>query len=254
MLGSGPSVSLFQRKEDVVIGVNGAASLLKPKDYLLSGDERAHLRDWFKRLPKGVVPILKPHSAMYCETFYPNQALRERLIRIYVGYMDSHPERVHVADDGFRSVYAGDPVMDGFFAGFPLPAPPNAIVRKVSFDCPVGRDSDRLVTGATSAAMAMHLAVVMGASEIHLYGVQFTNEASGKPTAFNGTNYFYVPKPGEAGRTTANQMERMDVAVMQASQAGVPVYSHGFTRLQNTIEIDANEFAPLAEPPAPSQV
>jgi len=50
VLGSAPSIKLFQRLEDIIIGVNGAGKLLQKSDYFLSADQAAHKRSWFLEL------------------------------------------------------------------------------------------------------------------------------------------------------------------------------------------------------------
>ncbi|MFA4982903.1 MAG: hypothetical protein WC588_01675 [Candidatus Micrarchaeia archaeon] len=253
VLGSGPSVSLFQRKEDVVIGVNGAGQLLRSGDYLFSQDERACMRSWFTTLAPEVTCVLKATAAMRSERLYPDREIREGLIGIFESYVKSHPSEVRLNDDGFKTIRPGNPVIDAFQELFPIPKPPHMIVRFVN-EQSISREMGSLIKKGTSACGAMQLAYVMGASEIHLYGVQFTNDAKGIPTSYSGTNYFYVPKPGEEGRTMEEQRIDMDGIASRISCLGAKVYSHGFTRLKNTIKMDADKCAPLAEQPAPSRV
>lgn len=237
VLGSGPSVKLFSRKEDAVIGVNGAAKLLEPGDYFLSGDKRAHLRSWFLELRDGIACMLKPHAAMYSARFYPDEKIRAGLIAFYEGYMAQHPEEVHVSDDGFRAIRRGNAVVDCFIENFPLPAQPHAIIRKYDPDQSLSKDMDALINGGSSACEAMQVAFVMGAKSIHLYGVQFNNDAIGDPNSHTGTNYFYVPNKGEEGRTKDSQLQVMDGLIAKAMELGTNVYSYGFTRLQNPVKL-----------------
>ena len=236
VLGSGPSVHLFRRKEDVVIGVNGAGSLLQKGDYLFSQDERAYMRSWFLDLPCGIACVLKPTAAMYSEWFYPDETVRKRLIGFFEDYMRKNPSEVYVKEDGFRVVKPGNPIIDAFQAAFPLPQPPHLILRKLVYEQEISRDMNALIKKGTSACGATQLAYVMGADSIHLYGVQFTNDAAGNPNSYTGANYFYCPKEGEKGRTTSEQMEIMDGIIATIIGLGTPVYSYGYTRLQNTIK------------------
>ena len=83
ILGSAPSVKLFERKEDVTIGVNGAGQLLRGSDIFVSGDERAHTRSWFLDLPDSITCILRPQAAIYSSRFYPDYNTRSKFISFY---------------------------------------------------------------------------------------------------------------------------------------------------------------------------
>ena len=47
ILGSGPSISLFNEKEDLAIAVNGAALMEKKYQIFLAGDVHSPQRDWW---------------------------------------------------------------------------------------------------------------------------------------------------------------------------------------------------------------
>jgi len=111
----------------------------------------------------------------------------------------------------------------------PVPSKPHLILRHVSKTEPIMRNQKTLNSGGTSVGVAMQLAYVMGASEIHLYGVEFSN--------VKGNNYFYNVQTGETGATPEDKMRRMDEMIVEIISQGTQVFSHGFTNLKNSIKV-----------------
>ncbi len=233
VLGSAPSVKLFKVLEDVVIGVNGAGTMLKVGDYFLSSDQCAHSKSWFLDLDKKMTCILRAVSAIYSDRFYSDQTVRGNLIGVYEQYMRKHPECVSYLGNHPYLAVGKTPWLVDFGKSLPEPKEPNLILRYLSKNEKISREQKVLNSGATSAGLALQLANVMGASEIHLYGVEFSNFSED----LNGNNYFYTSKQGETGKTTKEQRIRMDEIIENLIQSGVPVYSHGYTLLQNSIKI-----------------
>lgn len=227
VLGSSPSVELYNQKEDFAIGVNGAGELLSINDYFLSGDEQAHQRLWFKELSNDITCILRAHSAIYVDRFYPNQESSQS-IKEYETHMDNFPNEVITRSDGFRFLPSWqNTFMFDFLKEVPDPVSSHLIIRNISREEIIGRNQKYLNTGGTSAAMAMQTAYLMGAKEIHLYGVEFSNPS--------GNNYF---NNKSLGLTTDSQRKNMDEMIFQTKNAGVKVYSHGPTNLENSIKVD----------------
>lgn len=241
VLGSGPSiVDTFDndsRLEDVVIGVNGAGKLLKPNDYFLSGDQTAHTRSWFRELSNGVRCILAATAAIYSPFFYPDDSLRHRLIGTYEGYMDEHPEAVvWKTGQNLRCVLPGDDYIDTFFYQMPDCVEPHIIMKNLTTGEQISRDQRKINYGGTSACMALQIAHVMGAIEVHLYGVEFSNYA----VNYSGSNYFYEAREGEKGMTTESMLTYMDGVIEKVIKQGTLVVSHGPTRLKNSLKYQSS--------------
>jgi len=88
-----------------------------------------------------------------------------------------------------------------------------------------------LRSGATSSGGALQIAFLMGAREIHLYGVEFTNQ--GKP--YQGSNYFYSDSSSEGGHTDDGQRLAMEILLENVQAYGVQVFHYGPTKLRNLI-------------------
>ncbi|MBR9683744.1 hypothetical protein GOV03_04355 [Candidatus Woesearchaeota archaeon] len=237
VLGSAPSVKLFNHQEHRAIGVNGAGCLLTDNDFFFSGDQIAYQRSWFTELPDEVTCILLPTAAIYSPKFYPNDEVRNSLIQVYESYMDRHPEEVFWKEgQGIRCVLPGNEYIDDFFSQIVEPAKPHLILRDISTTELISRDQKLINFGGTSACMALQIAYVMGAREIHLYGIEFSNPVE-PDSPYQGDNYFYTPKEGETGMTGWSQRIVMDYVIEEIIQQGTPVISHGPTNLENSIQL-----------------
>ncbi|MFH1376333.1 MAG: hypothetical protein ABIH25_01730 [Candidatus Woesearchaeota archaeon] len=241
VLGSAPSVMIFNRGEDIVIGVNGAGYLLHGRDIFLSGDQAAHTRSWFLDLDEDVQCIIKPHSAIYSPKFYPDEKIRNKFINEYEKYMDEKPSLVKTTELGLRWVSSRDEHINNLFLQLPSPSEPHLLMHYIAGSknpVPVSRRHQKAINvGGTSACMALQVAHVMGASSIHLYGVEFSNEVS-SDSSYYGGNYFYKPKLGETGRTLPSQREFMDRIILETMAEGTRVFSHGPTALENTFKVE----------------
>jgi hypothetical protein len=238
VLGSAPSLlDFFKRKEDIVIGVNGAGYVLKDGDYFLSGDELAYKRSWFLDLDEKVICILRPHSAIYSPRFYPDKDLRKKLIEYYESFFDKYAEKA-VNKFGVKVLPPGIKEVDDFFLNeLPDCSPPNMILKTVSMNEMISRDQKKINVGGTSACMALQLAYVMGAEEIHLYGVEFSNDISGN-NFYSAGNYFYDAKNNETGMTLPEQRDFMDEIILEILTQNTKVFSHGPTKLENSIKLE----------------
>lgn len=253
VLGSGKSLDLFQRQQGVVIGVNGAKRDLVRGDYFLSNDEVAHKQAWFPKPEEGVTLILLPVAAMHVPAMYPDPVQRQALVQFYQGLMDRHPERVknHKDFEGTSVLMPGLEEFDRWCENFPLPAPPHFTFRRIRMaraqdieqDAAgqlVSREQTSIIKGGDSACVGVQIAHLMGASEIHLYGVQFTNS----PT-WETLGHEYAPGCDGMGGVTSEAQRAIFNAVIQAVQRqGTRVISHGYTRLDGTECMEFDLYVP----------
>ena len=267
VLGSAPSVRRFLREEDVVIGINGAASLLKEGDFFFSNDEIINMRSYFKEMSPLVTCVIRPHAAIYSYRMYPDEELRRKFVERYESFirriLEEDPVEYGriIRDESIAEKVIGGTValkeggpwvvlpsdyaprakeIDELFEEGSLPGPisPHLVMRSVFQylpDTEISRNQKHLYYMGTSSSAAIQLAYIMGASEIHLYGVEFSNKTEdGRAT---GTNYFYKAKKGEAGITTDSQRKVMDEVVRKIIDGGIRILSHGPTNLENTIRL-----------------
>ena len=103
------------------------------------------------------------------------------------------------------------------------PAPGHGWFRyaQSSFPCAEGDfaralGEGRLLHGATISGVAMQVALLMGASEIHLYGCSMDNDA--------GDNYLHA---GSRGRTTPSQRASLANLLDVIRGSGTRVLVHG---------------------------
>jgi hypothetical protein len=101
-------------------------------------------------------------------------------------------------------------------------------------DVEVNQSMCRLRSGGTSAGGALQIAFLMGAKEIHLYGVEFTNQ--GVP--YKNLNYFYQGELREGGHTDSTQQMVMEELIQIVQEQGVKVFHHGHTKLKNLIILE----------------
>lgn len=236
VLGSAPSLlSYFNRKEDVVIGVNGAGYVLETGDYFLSGDERAYHRSWFKSLKEGITLILRPQSAIYSDKLYQGN-LQSSLIKQFEKFMQDNPSCVQSFGD-LKWIASLNELSDVFFEELPVCIEPHIVLKTVSTDEPISRNQKKINVGGTSACMAVQVAYVMGAKEIHLYGVEFSNDIS-QGNLYSAGNYFYDAKNNETGMTLPSQRKVIDSIIKKIIEKGTNVFSHGPTNLENSIKLE----------------
>ena len=268
VLGSAPSVTSFERREDMVIGINGAASLLRKGDLFFSCDEIINTRSYFNDMSEGIQCLVRPHAAIYSPRLYPDETIRTKFIGEYERFiqeiLSENPkmyqkvmndpeilvktigETIALKQGGPWVVFPADyspraQTIDDLFADGSLPDPtfPHLIMREIFQYLPesvISRNQRHLFYNGTSTSGAIQLANLMGAREIHLYGVEFSNQThDGRAT---GTNYFYDAKKGETGMTNESQRGIMDEVIRKIREQGTEVFSHGPTNLKNSIRAD----------------
>jgi len=265
VLGSGPSLPyFFKRKEDVVIGVNGASTLLRLKDYFLSDDSAAPEKTWFKNLDKRITMILTSAAAIQVPEIYPHKHVRNQLQHDYNKKVQTwinlaKPLRNTLEDygrtdnlqyprkssNGKYYLPPTHPFLEDFEHNMPNPKPPHIVLKYRSVNEPISREQIKINMEGTSSHVALQIAYLMGASEIHLYGVEFSNYPKNGQLHSSG-NYFYQPASGEFGMTLDTQLKTMDNTIQEINKLGTPVFSHILskksekwnTRLTNSIKIE----------------
>jgi len=226
VLGSAPTLELYHEREDLAIAVNGASQIDRGYDYFLTGHQTSHLKSWF-RTREGISRIINSMSAVYDPQLYPDEEARERLIKEYEESMPSLPSKPDLR-------------FNRYFRELPQPAKPHGFF--YYGDAPwrelpglISREQTQLYAGGTSACLAVQVAHIMGAGEIHVYGCAFDNDS---PVPFKGERYFYAPKEGERGHTDENQRKFMDSVIAVVEQQGTPVFVHGPSRLEHHRKVD----------------
>jgi hypothetical protein len=221
VLGSGPSLALFQGGYDCAIAVNGASFVDHKYDIFLCGDFQSPKREWFlssERMNSAriianflapfdpiVVPEIKHRKAMQnLPIFKRRLSLRSRF--------SSHRFRRYRFE-----YYRFQPVTD--------PCPPHHYFyydpfSETSDAQPVTSEfqgeTPRFYFGATIAGVALQLASYMGAAEIHLYGVDMNN--------FDGKTYSQPQK--NSGRIKEIQVRKMAWLTNEIQKTGTKVIFH----------------------------
>ncbi len=237
VLGSAPSVRLYTQKEDITLGVNGASRLLNKGDFFVAFDAASHLKPWFYTVGEGVINMVAPHSAIYSDRFYPDASQRLELITQYETFLEQHKDHVELHRDGIRNIPFIH-LLNDFNSRLPEPQKPHMLLRyarRLRHGAKISLDQQEIITGGTVGCIATQIAFQMGAKEIHLYGIEFSNEHdTAKP---RGINYFYEADLSEGGYTTESQRQNFDQMLAMIQKFDVPVFAHGPTRLENIIRI-----------------
>ena len=241
VIGSAPcAINYRDIGYDATIAVNGAWQLLcraKGDKYFLSGDAGASRRSYYSSIPDGVVHILRPIGAIYSPVFVRDPSQRIALARVWENYLDNHPEQVRVIPN--RMVREGDmevplrdleydnPFYDELLRSIPPSGPHVAF--NVGLPQPITNNMPKLRRGPTSAGCALQVAYLMGASTIHMYGVEMTNQG----VSYAEGNYFYVPLPDEKGVTTSEQLRSIEGVIHGLCELGLTISHFGHTRIRN---------------------
>jgi len=211
VLGSGPTLGAFAGREPVAIAVNGAAACDVPYQYFICGDLASPQREWFyasrrHRARRFVASFLAPSDAV----LFPSALLRWRL------RCERLPRSVRA-----RARRSPAPLYD--YRPSAAPTPGHGWFQYCRDEFPTDEQelhrhlrAERLVHGASIAGVAVQLAYLMGAAEIHLYGCAMDND--------QGDNYF---RPGSRGQTTPLQRANFSQLLAWIAAAGVRLVPHG---------------------------
>lgn len=234
ILGPGPSAALYKGKEDVTIAVNGGVQLLGDEGYFLSMYKAIQFRSFFRKVSSKIIHILRPHSAIYSKVFY-NKSDRQHFIQINNEYMEQHPEQTQLFN-GNRFVSKEYEFMPHFLDELPGHHL-HLLVRRVQDNIKISRDQSMLTQQGSSSSTAIQLAFIMGAEQIHLYGVGFTyNEASSDKEK---SQYFYTPPASESGGPSLIKYKKdIDKIILAIMSENCMVFSHGYSTLDYTIKIN----------------
>lgn len=206
VLGSGPSLSMFQGKEDVSIAVNGAADIKIPYDYFMCEDIRSPERPWFYSSKKcGATRIICAYLSPDDEVLYPDKDVRKQMFQ----------ERKYVWNQRGTMGYAY------YLPTLPPKSPhrwfmPHPLTPDRMFFPPDYPTSLALVCGGSIACTAIQMAFVMGASRISLYGCSMDNES--------GDNYF-IKSHGKIGEQPEGNLRNFRIILkFLSSMVRIDIY------------------------------
>jgi len=216
ILGSSPTIKLYEGEEDVAIAVNGASICDVVKefgaDYFVCGDKNSPSRKWFEESRK---------------------TCKSRLVASFIAPYDYEVILNSLERDIFRDIlvengnhqnhYGGDIRFTPDFQE--IASPHGVFIYADLWEQEISSDQRRFCRGGTISGVAAQIALVMGAKEIHLYGCSF-----GRP---NGSNVHYAYNNGiETGGIQHFHPIRMDYILSRLVEEGVRIVSHGFTKLR----------------------
>lgn len=247
LIGSAPSaVNYRDLGYDATIAVNGAWQLLcraNRNKYFLSGDAGASKKSYYPFIPNDVVHVMRPAGAIYSPVVIPNSSQRIALQNFWEDYLDVHPEQVRIipnrtiregdADVPLRDLEYDNPFYDELLRHIPISGP--HVVFNVGLPQPITKNMKKLRRGATSTGCALQVAYLMGASTIHMYGVEMTNQG----VDYAEDNYFYTPLPDEKGVTTAEHLHSIEGIVDDLCALGVDVVHFGPTLIRNVTVVES---------------
>ena len=213
ILGSGPSVRLYDKLEDVAIAVNGASFLKKKYDFFVAGDVHAPKRDWWlvsqDRVDKNLITrIVSSYIAPFDPFLYPEEKIRLKLQEELESFMKENkdedcpycyfvpsvePKRRHIF---FRFGGFGEEFVDN-----------------------ISSNQEVIYWGGTISAIALQISLVLGFEEINLYGCGFNN--------FNGINYCYNCPNDQRGIIESEQMTIMQATIDKIRSFDIKIKIHG---------------------------
>ena len=210
VLGSSPTIGLYRGQEDVTIGVNGSAIALRDghrMDYFMCGDRESPARRWFLASERfGAIRFVSSHVLPFDPLVIPGAKERQKLqgqLKAFVGAGNR--------DWRFR------------LKSYPIRTKHSFFEYKHPWEQRVSHRQRMFAKGGTISGMAVQMALVMGASSIHLYGCSF------EPV--DGVHYGY-DSAGELGQIKFWQPIGMDFILSQVLRLGVRVFAHGPTSLR----------------------
>jgi hypothetical protein len=219
VLGSSPTINLYRGGEDVSIAVNGAilCDAVPRADYFLCGDKESPNRSWWKPSFECTEHrVVATFIAPYDHVVVPDPEDRKRLVHTF----ENDPVHTELRGGNIELLPMDYKVSAG-----------NAVFQYASREKQgISPNQPRLVKGGTIAGVASQLALVMGASEIHLYGCSFGTPPDGRHYAYDNQ--------GEFGMISHTHPKRMDGILAKIADCGVRIYSHGWTELRVPTRLD----------------
>ncbi|MCR4284741.1 MAG: hypothetical protein NUV97_01695 [archaeon] len=227
ILGSSPTIQLYNGREDVAIAVNGASICDTIKeygaDYFVCGDKMSPWRAWFGGSRETCRSrLLAPFVAPYDSQVIPDESERTVLAS-------------QLEENVFHQEEKGGDI--GFSPDFTRIAVPHGVfVYSELWDQKIHKGQEKFCRGGTISGVAAQIALVMGAKEVHLYGCSF-----GKPDP-SGRHYGY-DNGNEPGGIDSFHPIKMDYILSRLVEEGVDVFSHGFTNLRVPKNTDQKVFS-----------
>ncbi len=210
ILASGPSLSVFKGRSDVVMALNGAAFVDERYDYFLCGDAASAQRPWFLESAKfQATRIVSSFVAPFDPILFPNGVQRQVM-------QAAVPFDAAVARRRMSGLYNYEPSekVAPPHLWFQYEHPPLSRFGEVPFDAA----SPRFFHGATIAGVALQLAVVMGVAEVRLFGCDFSK--------VTGREY-WRPTAEKGGESTPLQQANFTKLLTLVERAGIKVFRAG---------------------------
>lgn len=205
ILGSGPSVKLYEEKEDIALAVNGAAFLDKKYDIFVAGDKKAPFRDWWlssDHKSNSVIRIVSSYIAPFDPFLYPDENYRNFIQKDYREFVK------------FNEYVNFVPNFD--------PTPPHIFFKfggfGIGFVNKISPKQTFLYWGGTISAIALQISLILGSKNVHLYGCDINN--------YSGSNYFY-DAGDQKGFLDHGQKEIMQSTIDKIRDLRVRVNVHG---------------------------
>jgi hypothetical protein len=221
ILGSGPSLSLFQGGYDCAIAVNGAAFVDHKYDYFMCGDFQSPQKKWFLSSERvNSTRIIANFIAPFDPVVVPELKYRD-IMQNFPIFKKKLSLRSRFSTHRFRKhrdeYYSFRPIIDPcpphhYFYYNPLSA--TFEVKPVTSE--FQGESPKFYFGATIGGVALQLASYMGAAEVHLYGVDMNN--------FDGKTYFDPQK--NSGRIKESHVRKMAWLTNEIQKTGTEVVFH----------------------------
>lgn len=197
-------------------------------------DTKSPIRDWFYAADPSVPRIISSYLAPLDERLYPNAKLMEKLQEGLAKRLGISPSSSiqSFADALHRQWTIQETTHEQVQFDYDpqeQPAQPHAYFMLGGIEklANISRNQERLNHGPTISGLALQLAFIMGASEIHLYGCEFNNP--------DGSYYTYpTPATGVPG-IRESHITNMDTIIERVMQANIPVYVHGQSKLTQGI-------------------
>lgn len=226
IFGSGPSLEDAVNNSDsydIGIAVNSAVRKSGIKiNYFLSNHAYAHSeeRGWQNILGNypEITILMNSSSAPYWELLYSNLEKRKELQKFHQDFL-KNDKRTHPLNDG---AYDDGKLINDYFFINENPNPPHIVYNKIPISTIEGNlldEKDKIINGASSAGAAIHMAILMGAKELVLFGVQMTNN--------DGGNYDLPHNIAEKGRSSDKQRINLDRLFSEVYNIGIPITVYG---------------------------
>ena len=217
ILGSSPTLELYENKEDISIAVNGAPLCLSENykiNYFMCGDKDSHDRQWFLSSEKfNAIRIVSSFVLPYDPIIIPKKNERYELQKRLKEFYEN--------EENYINFNLDDYVLDSKHGFFHYSRPWNQIISK---------RQKKISKSATISGVAAQMALIMGAKEIHLYGCSFGDVKN---------KHYYYDSKGEPGGIKLWQPVVMDFILYQMiKKYNIEIIAHGETTLRIPKRVD----------------